>query len=42
MGYKLGKDGGLFDILDGAGGIDGAGADEIVEFWVPVKGSEGC
>lgn len=42
MGNELGEDGSFFDIPDGAGGIDGAGSDEVVEFWVPVEGSEGC
>lgn len=42
MSDKLGEDSGFFDIPDGAGGIDGAGADEVVKFWVPVEGSEGC
>lgn len=41
MSDELCEDGFLFDVPDGAGGVDGAGADEVVELGVPVEGSEG-
>ncbi|MBL4784554.1 MAG: hypothetical protein JKY49_03915 [Cohaesibacteraceae bacterium] len=41
MGDELGEDGGLLDVPDGAGGVDGTGADEVVELGVPVEGSQG-
>ena len=42
VGDELGEDGLLLDVPDGAGGIDGAGADEVGELGVPVEGGQGC
>ena len=40
MGNKLGINRSLFNIPDGAGGIDGAGADKVDFLRVPVEGSQ--
>ena len=37
---ELGEDCGLFDVPDGAGGVDGTGADEVGQLGVPVEGSQ--
>jgi hypothetical protein len=41
MSDELGKNAGFLDVPDGAGGVDGTGADEVAEFGVPVEGGEG-
>ena len=41
VGDQLREDGCLFDVPDGAGGVDGAGADQVVQLGVPVEGSQG-
>jgi hypothetical protein len=37
---ELREDSCLFDVPDGAGGVDRAGTDQVVELGIPVKGSE--
>ena len=41
MSYKLGENCGFFDIPDGAGGVDGTCADEVVHLGVPIEGGQG-
>ncbi len=40
MSDELGKDSWFFDVPDGAGGVDGGSADEVVELGIPIEGSE--
>ena len=40
MGNKLGKNRLFFDVPNGAGGVNGAGADEVGHFGIPVERSE--
>lgn len=40
VGDELGEDCCFFDVPDGAGGVDGAGANEVVELGVPVEGGQ--
>ncbi len=37
VGDELREDRGLFDVPDGAGGVDGAGTNEVGKFRVPVE-----